>query len=371
MMDDINSYTFDLKKEIENVWDILPKDSGLFLFIESKVVESEDEKSGKVFRQEVMGSQLAIKEFSEQACDYIKVSFKEDPALTSFHLPLSNDAYSGHLVSLMEADDVYTKIFGKEKKSLMQLFTLYHETAHGLIEGDFKECNNHPFRESTADAFTALSFFQRFGNSAGNILSMISWQRSINAVFGETKHLTTTVLDKIIVDSATRDFSKLSPEETVELARTYAEEWTPKLSVLSEAMPFFTQECGLNFLLGRETGLASASNFAFYIGSKFIQPFLNPEGVVFNGQTIRLEEDKRQEYARVIKERVSKMTFRDIFNPVAAKPEKFLTAQTSVKTKFMSVKAKFINSFSKTEPPLTEYLKVSLPAGQEHFTVKL
>ena len=355
MMDDINSYTFDFKKEVNRLRRTLPRRNNHFLFVESKFVESKsDDISAKIVHQQVM-SHWFLKLFHNGG-KQVDSLHEKDVFLRSFHKEIA----FGHLVSLVKNRGL-PDMLGEENMQLMQLFTLYHETAHGLINRDSEENDDHPFRESTADAYAALCFFQRFGSSAENILSMISWQRSINAFFGETSNVTTTVLDKIIVDSASCDFSKLSSEETVELARTYAKEWTPKASVLSAAMPFLTQEYGLRLSSIRRTCLASVNDFAFYIGAKFFQPLMHPGGVTMDGRTTKLTDKKRLSYIQDIEERASTMTFRDIFNSVSAKAS---TVQTSVETKFM-------NGSLKAEPSLTEYLKVALPAGQEHFTSKL
>lgn len=359
-MDDINNYIFDFEGEIETLWDIFPKDSGLFLFIESKIAKSRDGNEVRIDSQKVISNQPVREEFLEAVRNYIKLNFECDSELSSFHTPLSNNVYSGHLISLRETD-ISTEIFGEEKRSLMRLFNLFHETGHSLIDMD--DINA---RESAADAYTAICFFQRFGSDAKDFLSQTSWLRSFETLVGNTNHLTIPVLDKIIADSATRDFSKLSPEETMQLSKTYAEEWTPEASVLSIARPILTKhKSNVKIALFGDTCLSSsADNLSFYVGSKFLQPFLNPEGIVFNDRASRLTEDKRKVYAQIIKERAFGITLRDVFNPITAKPEKFLTAQTSLKTKFMK-------SSLKAEPPLTTYLKVALPAGQKHFTVNL
>jgi len=350
MTDDINNYAFTFKKEARYLARSLGPNGNDVYFVETDAAQQEDSNGDtpKVNPGRIIGKRRLFKSFKNISAAreaVISTYSKVSGALSSGDIPfdLKTKKADGHIISMLK-DEYSTGIFGEEKKPLMRLFTLYHETAHALIPGPEPD-NEHPLSESAADAYAALLFFQRFGNDAGDFLSMVSWSRAFYAISGKTSHLTTTVLDKIIADSAHEDFSKLTPAETIERATAYAKEWTPEASVISAARPFFVQDKGINIALLAKTCLASPSNdFAFYIGAKLFQPFLQPEGVEFNGKAMQLTDGARQQFTDLIEKHAAHTSLSEIFN-ATAKPE--------------------------AEPPLTTLLKVSCPKNKKPFAVNL
>ncbi len=348
MIDDINSYTFDFEKEAGDLHRRLGTKGDNILFIEAEITQSgNDSEPSQVRTRRIVGSEELKRVNSAGASKFVTSHYHESPKDSSRAFTLRESAEGailGHIVSIRK-NEPYTKTFGKEKESLMRLWVLYHETGHALVP-DGPEDDVHPFRECAADAYAALCFFQRFGQEAGDLLSMISWGRSFETVISDPGHLTTPVLDKIIADSAAyQNFLKLSPAETMTRAETYAKDWTPEASTLIAARPFFTQAGHINLSQLAETCLTSANDFAFYIGSKLFQPFLHPDGVVLDGQIIKIPDDQRQKFTAAIETRAAGMDLCDIFGPAAER--------------------------SKKEPPLAEALKVSRPKGQKPFTVNI
>ncbi len=345
MTDDISNYTFDFEKEVNDLRRSLGSKAGNILFTEVDVTPSKEANvPPEISLQKIVGAENFNKATFSFIHDWIVSSYTDDPLSSSFSNSFSNadNIIVGHVVCLREKESL-SKELGEENKNLMRLFILYHETAHVLIPGVGNGDQDHPFWEAAGDAYAALRLFQRFGQEAGALLSMMSWLRTKDAIVFNTHHLTTTVLDKIIADSARRDFSELTPAETAELAESYAKEWTPTASVLSAARPLFRQGNCISPLLLAQTCLTSSDKFAFYIGAKFFQPFLQPEGILWNGKTSQLTAIEREAYARFIEKTAAGMGLHAIFNRVADRPEE--------------------------EPPVTTLLKISLPAGQKQFVV--
>ena len=345
MADGINNYSFDFETEAEALRQSLPwwKRKKILL---AEVNVSED-KSGTVDVDllHLAGDDRPKKKLLPDIRREIDKQFKAEPYFGSYEKSVAYAQMYNFV--FFRTNSPFNACLGEDNTSLMQLFTLYHETGHALITGGPRIDKTHPYGECAADAYAALRFLRRFGDDAKPIISMISWKRTYNAVnFLDTTHLTTTVLDKIIADSATRDFSKLSEAQTIKLAAEYAKKWMPEDAAFEASRMIFTQGDQINFPLLASTCLGSSDNFAFYIGAKFFQPFLQPEGIVRDDETIQIPDDERQKYAAMIEQRASGISLRDIVNPAAKKPE------------------------AGPQQPLIETLKVSRPRGQKQFIYK-
>src|SRR5262249_35008223 len=151
--------------------------------------------------------------YEKMGKDHINEEYGKDPDYCSHHhmLRIFGDPLT-HFICL-RTDEKYIHSLGDENEPLLRLFTLLHETTHALIPTD-----DDLEGEWAADAYAAIRLMQRFGKKAVPLLSEISWHRAYTAVCSEdnhTGHLTTAVLDKIIADSASRDFSRLDHDQTV------------------------------------------------------------------------------------------------------------------------------------------------------------
>jgi hypothetical protein len=335
MTDDINNYTFDFETEVTNLRQSIGPKVNDILFIEAVG------KSSDIKLRTIIGEQDFIAANAALAHKWATSSFKKESRSSSIATKLTSNTgdHAGYFICLREKQP-FSRKFGAKNTDLMNLFTLYHETAHGLIYNGPRNDGNHPFLECAADAYTALLLLQRFGPEAKYFLSKISWSRSFDAVNGDTSHLSTFVLDKIIADSAHQDFSKLSSDETIKLAETYAKKWTPKIKTLSAMRGFFKQRKSLRYSELLEESLASPSAAIAYTGANFFQPFLQPQGAVFNGQKRQLDDTARQAFAAAIDERAKETTLHDIFRKAKGRD---------------------------AETPIADLLKVIQPGNQHAF----
>ncbi len=119
------------------------------------------------------------------------------------------------------------------------LFILDHELAHLVIKDPALEGENNQYKssikEAIADAYAMIRHYQRYGTDSSHQNSIIDpWARagalSLNK---DTIHFSTFMLDEIIKRKDIIDFSSLSPQQTIELARRFATEYTPASSVVN------------------------------------------------------------------------------------------------------------------------------------------
>lgn len=339
MTDDINNYTFDFETEAEGLRLLLGPRADSIIFVETAVVPPESEGGKPRIRALPVGDTPFMDKHGEEAFNLVMKYYVGQSGTAALH---KDNNKIGHVVSITaNENDIYA--FGEKNKDLMRLWILYHEAGHTLVAGaDIVRDENHPFGEGAADAFAALLFLQRFGLEARDFLSMKSWSRAFEVVRGDTSHLSTMVLDKIIADSAHEDFTQLSPAETIKLAEAYAKAWTPKIKTLTATRAFFRRNKSLRYSELLRESLASPSAPIAYMGAKFFQPFLQPQGAVLNGQKRKLDRVARQEFAAAIEERAARVTLHDMFRR-AKGPD----AQT----------------------PLTKLLKVARPRDKSPFIV--
>lgn len=337
-METIRDYQFDFEKEATTMADAFEAAGQSVAYLEVEV------GSDSLNPLQVVGDQAALEKnldevFLVEAQYYHAYPDGGSHARNFFDADRPFDA----TVTLVKDDDFFGSL-GPDHDPLLRLFTLYHESGHALMPGGPAVDALHPQREAMADAFAALRLIGRFGAEACPILSMISWRRALGAVSGNTSHFTTTVLDRIIADAKDKDFSSLSLEETADLARDYAENWTPDTDMLKGAMPDFVQEHKTRLEGLARTALSSANDLAFYIGAKVFQPFLHPEGIMLeSGKQVNLTENTRKGLVHSIG--------RDM--PAGG------------------LSAIFQRAADSDEAPLTETVRVSRPAGQKPFVSKL
>ena len=348
MKDDINTYTFDFAKDVTAFWHELQPASDGIMFVETKVVQLDDtgDELKIILSKTIVGEGFGENDISK-IHGFITDIYAENPEEVSIALTLkTTDGSVRNALSLNNSHPHYESL-GVDNKHLMQLFGLYHETAHLLIPGGPNVDKDHPFQECVADAFAALCLLQRFGQDAVPFLSMFSWLRSCAAItYKDTGHLSTPVLDRIIVDSASSDFSVLTVVETMERAEAYATAWTPDESMLTEARASFAaamQDKAPCLDLIADTCLNAGSDFSFYIAAKFFQPFLHPDGIVYGGSFLKLSPESRQAYADQIGPQAAGLTLRRVFNKAAPKPGE------------------------EPQPSLARHLEIPRPQGRQPF----
>ena len=346
MAEDISNYTFDFQKEVDVLrQEFGARDEGIAYFRAEVVRHGMLHKKVRVYFHDEIGG-------APEASAYFRESITEDyiaePNKSSIYVPM-DDVYdpSARAVVLKEKDPLVTR-FGKKNEEMMKLFVLYHETGHALIRCAAAE-EDYPYGECAADAYAALRLLQRFGPAAEPLLSMISWSRAYDAINGSTDHLTTSVLDKIVSDSAVRDFSKLSSDDTIDLADKYAEDWTPGAPSLISARHAFAAvntDGWVNHRLLAETCLSDpAYSLTFYITAKYLQPLLQRKGIALDGGKIKLSRRKRKKYAAAIAEQAGETRLCDVFQLAISRDAE--------------------------GPSINDTLKVTRPAGQRKFIIKI
>lgn len=316
MTDDINNYSFDFMREVLRLKSELgpPADNIVFFNVDmSQPLESAFSHTthGKNITEADLDTAFALG--MEEYVDY--------PAASSKTLPHIG-GNMGHYAVYINHNSFNLNQFGKRYEALSRLNSLYHEAGHCLIPGNKKVDNLHPREESNADAFAALCLLKRFGRSAIPFLSMRSWQRALTALGGNTGHLTAPVIDKIIADSAMRDFTKLATDEITALAKEYAEQWTPTADALSAARAFFRdgkKRATVKEALASTCLSSSCHELAFLVGAKVVQPLLQPQGMLYDGELFHLTAEDRENYISAINSRLVAMKLDGVFNTAAAK----------------------------------------------------
>ena len=376
MTEDISKYVFDFDTEVETLRRELGEKDATTVFVEATLLPPDSPETAEfsatrnykvnlhtVGGEKVRNSKSARAILQNEASYYsgsgpyrsprcVKIPQYSDteeadrlPVLyqlrykSSFSNELKTADIVGHIILLsknkckdFDSMDGY-EAFGVENKNLMPLSFLIHEFGHSVIDkiSDSERDENDPFCECAADAYFAIRHLQRFGRDAEPLLSRISWERSLQALAEvRTGHLTSTVIDRIIADSAHIDFSQFSAQQTIDLARDYATKWSPDISVISAAREFLITAHQkyvlaesdatdkMNILAAACFSSASA-DLAAYIGSRVVQPLLQPEGVIFNGKSWRLSDEMRQAYADGFEERAGMVKLSVLFNNSAKK----------------------------------------------------
>lgn len=119
------------------------------------------------------------------------------------------------------------------------LFTLDHELGHIVIKDPVMTGENEQYMvsvgESIADAFAVIRHYQRYGLDSDSKASITDpWARvAALGLHGDNEHFTTTMLEEIIRQKNTIDYTRLTPQQTIEVARRFATEYTPASSVVN------------------------------------------------------------------------------------------------------------------------------------------
>jgi hypothetical protein len=221
----------------------------------------------------------ALETANDYAPDYGDISLGVKWQATK---PWNPDADITGRAVLFYEDSHYNMIFGEENRSLMNLFTLYHETAHTLDKNKPGGDGKRPLPENIGDAYAAMLLLSRFGQQAVPFLQKVSlWRAQDFKSAASEGHFTSIALDQIIADSAHEDFSKLNAEDTLKRAGEYAAAWAPPIADLEQARQVYLQmpheRDPAEWLINntRFSGYAP-QNIAFYIAAKNALPVLFP-----------------------------------------------------------------------------------------------
>jgi len=121
-------------------------------------------------------------------------------------------------------------------------FILDHELAHLVIKDPALEGENKQYKdtlkEAIADAYALIRHYQRYGTQSKHRNAIIDpWARAGALTFNrDTVHFSTFMLDEIVKRKDTIDFTSLTPQQTAELAKRFAVEYTPPSSVVNRVL---------------------------------------------------------------------------------------------------------------------------------------
>lgn len=121
-------------------------------------------------------------------------------------------------------------------------FILDHELAHLAIKSPALEGENKQYKDSLAeaisDAYAMIRHYQRYGTQGEYRNSIIDpWARAGALTLNrDTIHFSTFMLDEIIKRKDVIDFASLTPQQTAELAKRFAVEYTPPSSVVNRTL---------------------------------------------------------------------------------------------------------------------------------------
>jgi hypothetical protein len=246
--------------------------------------------------------------------------YYEDPAAGGSATQLHAAAVNGNNISVVAlAKSPEDTIFGEKYAELMRLSELLHEVGH--VRYDSQE---PPTADIAADSYMALSFLARFGRNALPFLSQISWMRSYEALSGDTSHLTSFALDKIIVDYEAGTLTDFSESNIAALAKSYAGDWTPKQQALADMSKKFAsimhdaasmKKGGMHALLS-QTFLSSPNAISRYTAAKVMLPLMQP-GATYSGGTIEIPEAR--EFQRIMRGEQAKTGLSADFDSQAAR----------------------------------------------------
>ncbi len=209
-------------------------------------------------------------------------------------MSFSRDTY-GIGALLFYSGDQALEIFSKSNPDAAAFATFDHELGHLLTKGGFAAGKDMPLREVAADSYAIIRNIQRFGKDKATG-DHAGFKRAFNFVMHDNPfYLTTFAIDAIMADRNRVDFSKLTPQETLDTADEYA-----KKHCLSEAEhmklhKYFFPVRGMLAAYGDMDGALKqmttlilreqAPPAAFYLGKRII------DGLTAEGQLAGLEWD--------------------------------------------------------------------------------
>ncbi len=210
-----------------------------------------------------------------------------------------NDAFDLNVVVLIPT--LQSDLPEREReRHFRDFFVLNHEAGHLLLRWS-KEDNarEYPYSECLADAFATIRAIQKFG-ADDPIFAKLGASRSLAFIAsGEYKHLTSPVTFTILEHAQSRDFSNLTPAETLQLAKGYAMTFTPVQSDLNRAVSdyaavaaYVKQEPDFDKMkllhLTATSCLSTANRFSFMLGATCFQPLMNQQGALLKEEPLVL-----------------------------------------------------------------------------------
>lgn len=223
---------------------------------------------------------------------------------SSFHQAIPIDS-KNYIYNIVFYPDKYP-LYDPADKTIDAIGTIDHETGHALhpdangIDG-----------ENTSDAYAVLRHLQRYKGEDTNI-DYAAWKRAL--VFmqsGITTHITTFTIDRILLDSKSKDFCRLTPAETSAIARDYARKHTPTKARVSKLAQDFKAVQGHTYdeemmrKIADITLKAAPGSDTFYIGHRVLQPLLDGAAIKIDGKTVQLKDKKWEDIRRALNKKAA------------------------------------------------------------------
>lgn len=288
------------------------------------IVDMNEERIYAVARTEGKKNDLTVHDASpilDESPDFIEMQNDTRASSISFHdVQRKTDfIFVNNRVNPDELDAV-----SRETESTL-LFTLDHELAHMTI----RDGNNNGgglqdivLAECVADAYALLRHYQRFGaDEVARDLYTDPLMRADRMIFHRDRyHFTTFVLEEINKRRDLIDLENLSPQQTADLARRFALEYTPAAATLQDLYEAFKPvrkaaaprlENGIRTLV--DITLAPDCDYnTFKLGSLWLNAFLETRATP-HGKTADLPDDYLDAVGRKLKEKEFSFEAENIF----------------------------------------------------------
>lgn len=182
----------------------------------------------------------------------------------------------------------------------LQINDIQHEIGHIVSPDARSGLLSKPQTEAIADTFSGIAHLRRFNNDP-TLLQHLSWVRTYMALaHGDNEHLTSPAVDRLIYDSKSVDFRSTTLSQDLLRVKNYALDQGLTIEQAEGIHKALTRN-GTDFLtnpntlrLLAETALGSDSKWVFYVGARFYQPFLYPEGTLVYAHTNYAPQYPRQ-----------------------------------------------------------------------------
>lgn len=210
------SYVFDYTREVGDFYAAFPSLQSEVIFLETSTRQliQPDALRRQKFDTAMGRNDQCLRHYFNRsakigACTAVQTGYQEDGRYILINQNKERDNIPrrlGHLASI----------------DLENLFKLDHEIGHQICKNGYVKKDGN-LCEAAADAYAALRHIQRFGGVTPYLENLVAF-RALELVFRDDKgvHFTSAVVARIIQDSKEKDFTTLSPAETVRLADAYA-----------------------------------------------------------------------------------------------------------------------------------------------------
>lgn len=147
----------------------------------------------------------------------------------------------GGLFVLLFQNGTDTHLFRAAIRQQVQAFVFDHEVGHALVPGGTPSANDDArlLSENIADAYAVIRHFQRYGTDSSAIGDLVATRACHFILEGHNEYFTSPVVEQILMHRNKMDWNRLSPAETVTLARKFAVDHAVKPEFMAEANEAF------------------------------------------------------------------------------------------------------------------------------------